>query len=88
MQSFALMSRASLQALHRAIKLDPEFWQYEYDLGRALWKQGAAPQESLHHLAKACCLTQVFVGPRLEPIYRLHAARLKLLSQVSPTLID
>jgi hypothetical protein len=68
--------------LRRAIVLDPQYWQYHYDLGRALLKTDAAAADALHSLARACHLASVFVGPRIEPLYRLHASRLKLLIKV------
>ena len=74
----------NVQAYKRAASQEPEFWQYQYGLAKALSKQAAPAGQILHHFAKACHLAQCFVGARLEPLYCLHALRLKLLIKVPP----
>ena len=49
-------------------------------------KAGAGPAVYLRHCALACHRANEAVGGALEPLYRLHASRLKLLSQPEPDL--
>lgn len=39
------------------------------------------PEQYLPDLARACALASVHAGGLVEPIYRLHATRIKLLHQ-------
>lgn len=47
-----------------------------------LAKLGSRPEEYLQLLAQSCYLAALHANGLLEPIYRLHASRLKLLLQV------
>ena len=71
-----------VQAYERAIAVLPEEWVFQNELGKALAKLGAPPGVYLQRFARACCYATVLMGGRAEPLYRLHASRLKLLHQV------
>ena len=45
------------------------------------WCAVCPPEQYLPDLARACALASVHAGGLVEPIYRLHATRLKLLHQ-------
>lgn len=76
-----------LQAFERAAAALPEEWQSEYQLGKSKAKLGAPAGVVLRHYARACWLASTLLGGRVEPLYRLHASRLKLLLQASPCSI-
>ena len=49
-------------------------------------KAGAPAEEYLGHFAMACHRARAAVSGALEPLYRLHASRLKLLMAPDPDL--
>jgi hypothetical protein len=55
-------------------------------LVRSARKAGAPPEEFLGHFAMACHRAKAAVSGALEPLYRLHASRLKLLMGPDPDL--
>ena len=63
-----------------------EEWQYSFYRGKLAAKRGAQAQEVLHLLAEACLLATAHKGGQTEPLYRLHASRLKLLLGSEPPL--
>lgn len=70
---------AGIASLKLASEMLSEEWLYVMDLGRLERKAGASPPIVLRHMARACHLATRFHGGRVEPLYRLHATRLKYL---------
>eukprot|EP00873_Tetraselmis_striata_P018310 jgi/Tetstr1/438574/TSEL_027125.t1 len=71
----------ALRAFKRAEPCMPEEWSFPYYQGKILAKFGAKPDEYLHLMARGCRMATVYSGGLLEPLYRLHASRLKLILQ-------
>ena len=55
-------------------------------VARSARKAGAPPSEYLRQFALACHRANAAVSGALEPLYRLHASRLKLLMGPDPDL--
>lgn len=77
---------AGLAAFSKAVQLLPDEWEFQLNLAKLLRKSGGADEQVLWHLAKACCLAKLHNKGLIEPMYQLHALRLKLLLSNSPDL--
>uniref|UniRef100_A0A061REY4 Calcineurin-binding protein cabin-1 n=2 Tax=Tetraselmis sp. GSL018 TaxID=582737 RepID=A0A061REY4_9CHLO len=74
------LARAS-RAFSRATSILSDEWTFPYYMGKISAKLGAPPSSYLPQMARACHLAKVHSGGLLEPIYRLHASRLKLITE-------
>ena len=77
---------AGLAAFRKAAELLPDEWEFQLKLAKMLKKSGGADKLVLWHLGKACCLAKLHNRGLIEPLYQLHALRLKLLLSSSPDL--
>ena len=68
------------------LQLLPDEWEFSFYRGKLAAKMGAPAHDMLHHMADSCRLALSHKGGQTEPLYRLHATRLKLLlaSDVPP----
>lgn len=57
----------------------PDEWELSFYRGKLAAKMGAPAHVVLHHMADSCRLALSHKGGQTEPLYRLHATRLKLL---------
>ena len=64
----------------------PDEWEFPFYRGKLAAKMGASSNEVLHLLARACHDAAKHRGGLTEPLYRLHATRLKLLLAPDPPL--
>ena len=64
----------------------PDEWEYAFYQGKLAAKLGYAPANVLHLMAQACHKADTHEGGLTEPLYRLHATRLKLLLGPNPPL--
>ena len=60
--------------------------KYAVHLVHSARKAGAPPEEYLSHFALACHRAKAAVSGALEPLYRLHASRLRLMMGPDPDL--
>mmetsp|Transcript_16588 Transcript_16588/g.46306 ORF Transcript_16588/g.46306 Transcript_16588/m.46306 type:complete len:1287 (-) Transcript_16588:221-4081(-) len=74
------LCHASL-AFQRAKVILPEEWSFPYYMAKVAAKLGEPPERYLRLMAQSCHLATVHSGGILEPLYRLHASRMKLLLQ-------
>ncbi|KAK9866909.1 hypothetical protein WJX84_006779 [Apatococcus fuscideae] len=83
--AYAECCRRCQSAYEQAARILPDEWQFPYFIGKMQSKLGAPPEQVLHSFALACRNAKLYAGGQLEPLYRLHATRLKmLLSGVVP----
>ncbi|CAL8466575.1 g6111 [Coccomyxa elongata] len=75
------LAAEAARACERAIAGLPDEWAFHTYLGKMRSKAGCTPEQYLPDLARACALAAVHAGGLVEPIYRLHGTRLKLLHQ-------
>lgn len=61
----------------------PDEWQFSFFRGKLAAKMGTAALHVLHLMAQACHMANKYKAGQTEPLYRLHASRLKLLSSGS-----
>lgn len=78
--------QVGLKAFGKASQLLPDEWEFQLNLAKLFRKDGASDARAMWHLAKACCLARLHAGGQIEPVYQLHALRLKLLQQPNPDL--
>ena len=77
----ALLSAAesALHAYQRAAELLPDEWSFKMQIGRCLRRLGRSPAEWLPVMAVACKQALQHHNGLVDPVYTIHAARLKLL---------
>lgn len=78
--------QVGLAAFSKAAQRLPDEWEFQLNLAKLLRKSGGSAQQVLWHLAKACCLAKLHNKGLIEPLYQLHALRLKLSAQDSADL--
>lgn len=64
----------------------PDEWEFSFWHGKLAAKAQLPAGEVLQLLARACHLAARHRGGQTEPLYRLHATRLKLLLASEPPL--
>lgn len=75
----------ALRAFRAAAEASPSEWSYQMSIGRCLRRLGRPADEYLPHLALACHISTQQHKGLIEPMYTLHAARLKMLMAEAPS---
>ncbi|KAK9841857.1 hypothetical protein WJX81_007591 [Elliptochloris bilobata] len=75
-------------AVARAAAVLPDEWAFELWAGKLSARTGAPLGAVLRRYAHACHLAAAHAGGMLEPLYRLHASRLKALRSEAAPLAD
>lgn len=75
-------TQAALRAYQSAAEVSPDEWESKMQIARCMRRLGKPPEEWLPLMAVACYQAVQQHNGLFEPIYTLHAARLKLLRQL------